>query len=197
MAHGLPPEENKLLIEQFDTSDGNSSRFYRLYWAVGYSIAMRRFEGTMHAHGFRFAIVVSRYNEVITERLREGAIQTLLRYGADTNQIDVYTVPGSWEIPLLAGWCAKSGRYDAVICLGAVLQGETQHAQHISGSVCSALMQIMRETGVPVTLGVLTDATFEQALERAGGKVGNKGAEAALSAIEMVNLLNTLAGGEP
>lgn len=148
----------------------------------------------MSAHGFRFAIVVSRYNEIVTDRLREGAVQTLLRYGADPAHIDTYTVPGAWEIPLIAGRCARSGRYDAVICLGAVLQGETSHAQHISASVCSALMAVMTETGVPVTLGVLTDATFEQALERAGGKAGNKGTEAALSALEMVNLLKTLSG---
>lgn len=148
----------------------------------------------MSAHGFRFAIVVSRYNEIVTDRLREGATQTLLRYGADPDRIDTYTVPGAWEIPLIAGRCARSGRYDAVICLGAVLQGETSHAQHISASVCSALMAIMTETGVPVTLGVLTDATFEQALARAGGKAGNKGTEAALSALEMVNLLKTLQG---
>jgi len=102
--------------------------------------------------------------------------------------IDIYRVPGSWEIPVVAARCARSKHYDAVICLGAVLQGETAHAQHISASVCHALMQLMLETGVPIALGILTEATFEQALERAGGKAGNKGTEAALSAIEMANL---------
>jgi len=155
---------------------------------------MSRFEGSMSAQGLRFALVVSRYNELITDRLREGAIQTLLRHGADPQSIDLYLVPGSWEIPLIAERCARSGRYDAVICLGAVLQGETSHAQHISSAVCSALMRTMTETGVPVTLGILTEATFEQALERAGGKAGNKGAEAALSAIEMANLIKTSVG---
>lgn len=152
---------------------------------------MSHFEGALSATGLRFAIVVSRYNELITDRLKEGAIQTLLRHGADPNAIDAYAVPGSWEIPLIARECAQSGEYDAVICLGAVLQGETSHAQHISSAVCSALMQIMLETGKPIALGVLTDATFEQGLARAGGKMGNKGSEAALSAIEMANLLRT------
>lgn len=152
---------------------------------------MSHFEGTLSAVGLRFAIVVSRYNELITDRLREGAIQTLLRHGASPDAIDVYAVPGSWEIPLIARECAQSGEYDAVICLGAVLQGETSHAQHISSAVCSALMQLMLETSKPIALGILTDATFEQGLARAGGKMGNKGIEAALSAIEMANLLRT------
>ncbi len=150
---------------------------------------MSHFEGNLSAQGLRFAIVVSRYNDLITDRLKEGAIQTLLRHGADPNAIDVYTVPGSWEIPVVARECAHSNEYDAIICLGAVLQGETSHAQHISSAVCSALMNLMVETGKPIALGILTDATFEQGLARAGGKMGNKGSEAALSAIEMANLL--------
>jgi len=150
---------------------------------------MSRFEGTLSAQGLRFALVVSRYNELITDRLQEGALQTLLRHGADPNAIDVYRVPGSWEIPLVARECAQSGEYDAIICIGAVLQGETSHAQHISSAVCSALMHLMLETGKPIALGILTEATFEQGLERAGGKLGNKGSEAALSAIEMANLM--------
>ncbi len=150
---------------------------------------MSRFEGTLSAQGLRFALVVSRYNELITDRLQEGALQTLLRHGADPNAIDVYRVPGSWEIPLVARECAQSGEYDAIICIGAVLQGETSHAQHISSAVCSALMHLMLETGKPIALGILTEATFEQGLERAGGKLGNKGCEAALSAIEMANLM--------
>jgi 6,7-dimethyl-8-ribityllumazine synthase len=152
------------------------------------------YEGGLQAQGQRFAIVVSRYNELITERLLEGARSVLRRHGAAEDAIDIYRVPGSWEIPLTAAWCARSERYDAVICLGAVLQGETAHAQHISASVCSALMQLMLETGVPISLGILTEATFEQALERAGGKAGNKGAEAALSAIEMTNLYRQSGG---
>ncbi len=151
---------------------------------------MNHFEGKLSAQGFRFAIVVSRYNDLITERLKEGAIQTLLRHSASRENIDIYYVPGSWEIPLIAEKCARLPDYDAVICIGAILQGETSHAQHISASVCSALMRIMMDTGKPITLGILTEATFEQALERAGGKAGNKGAESALSAIEMVNLLS-------
>lgn len=151
---------------------------------------MSHFEGTLNAQGLRFAIIVSRYNELITDRLKEGAIQTLLRHGADPNAIDIYTVPGSWEIPVVARECAHSNEYDAIICLGAVLQGETNHAQHISSAVCSALMHLMLETGKPIALGILTDATFEQGLARAGGKMGNKGSEAALSAIEMANLMH-------
>lgn len=150
---------------------------------------MSHIEGNLSAHGLRFAIVVSRYNELITDRLKEGAVQTLLRHGANPDAIDVYAVPGSWEIPVIARECAHSNEYDAVICLGAVLQGETSHAQHISSAVCSALMQLMMETGKPIALGILTDATFEQGLARAGGKMGNKGSEAALSAIEMANLI--------
>ncbi len=150
---------------------------------------MSHIEGNLSAHGLRFAIVVSRYNELITDRLKEGAVQTLLRHGATPDAIDVYAVPGSWEIPVIARECAHSNEYDAVICLGAVLQGETSHAQHISSAVCSALMQLMMETGKPIALGILTDATFEQGLARAGGKMGNKGSEAALSAIEMATLI--------
>ncbi len=150
---------------------------------------MSHIEGNLSAQGLRFAIVVSRYNELITDRLKEGAVQTLLRHGATPDAIDVYAVPGSWEIPVIARECAHSNEYDAVICLGAVLQGETSHAQHISSAVCSALMQLMMETGKPIALGILTDATFEQGLARAGGKMGNKGSEAALSAIEMATLI--------
>jgi 6,7-dimethyl-8-ribityllumazine synthase len=150
---------------------------------------MTSLEGTLKVQGRRFAIVVSRYNELITNRLLEGAIQTLKRHGASDEQIEVAYVPGAWEIPVAAARYARSTEWDAVICLGAVLQGETSHAHHISASVCSALMSLALETGKPITLGVLTDATFEQALERASGKMGNKGSEAALSAIEMVNVL--------
>lgn len=150
---------------------------------------MRNVEGTLNVQGRRFAIVVSRYNELITNRLLEGAVNTLKRYGAAEDQIEVCYVPGTWEIPVAAARYARSSGWDALVCLGAVLQGETGHAHHISSSVCSALMSLSIETGKPIALGVLTDATFEQALERAGGKAGNKGSEAALSAIEMVTLL--------
>lgn len=152
------------------------------------------YEGGLQAKERRFAIVVSRYNELITERLLEGALNVLRRHGASDDAIDIYRVPGSWEIPIVAARCARSERYDAIICLGAILQGETAHAHHISASVCSALMQLMLETGAPIALGILTEATFEQALERAGGKVGNKGAEAALSALEMANLFRQSGG---
>jgi len=150
---------------------------------------MKHLEGTPNVQECRFAIIVSRYNELITNRLLEGAVDTLKRHGTSDEQIETAYVPGTWEIPVAAARYARSDRWDAVICLGAVLQGETSHAHHISSAVCSALMSLSVETGKPVALGVLTDATFEQALERAGGKMGNKGSEAALSAIEMINLL--------
>ncbi|GBC91774.1 6,7-dimethyl-8-ribityllumazine synthase [bacterium HR15] len=152
------------------------------------------YEGGLQAKEQRFAIVVSRYNALITEQLLTGALSVLHRHGVSDDAIDIYRVPGSWEIPLVAARCARSKRYDAVICLGAVLQGETSHAHHISASVCHALTQLMLETEVPMALGILTEATFEQALERAGGKAGNKGAEAALSALEMTNLLHRSGG---
>ncbi len=152
------------------------------------------YEGGLQAKERRFAIVVSRYNELITERLLQGALSVLRRHGAGDDAIDIYRAPGSWEIPVIAGRCARSERYDAIICLGAILQGETAHAHHISASVCHALMQLMLETGVPIALGILTEASFEQALERAGGKAGNKGAEAALSALEMANLFQKSGG---
>lgn len=146
-------------------------------------------EGSLSGQGKRFAIVVSRYNEIITERLLEGALKTLRRYGVKEEDIEVAFVPGAWEIPAAAARYVNDKQWQAVICLGAVLQGETSHADHISSAVCSALMGLMTGTGKPVALGVLTNATFEQALERAGGKLGNKGSEAALSAIEMASLL--------
>lgn len=149
-------------------------------------------EGVLSAQGLRFALVVSRYNERITRALLEGALDTLRRHGAEEAQIEVAWVPGTWEIPVVAAWYARSGAWDAVICLGAVLQGETSHAEHISASVCSTLQALAAETGVPIALGILTGASMEEALERSGGKMGNKGREAALGAIETAQLLKTL-----
>lgn len=139
-----------------------------------------------------FAIVVSRFNDLITKRLLEGAIDTIVRHGGDANRITVAWVPGSFEIPLAASKLAKSGKYSAVICLGAVIQGATTHHEYINTQVAAGIMSITRETGVPVTFGVITCESMEQALDRAGGKVGNKGTEATLAAIEMVSLLKKL-----
>jgi len=142
----------------------------------------------------RFAIVVSRFNDLITARLMEGAVSTLTRHGADDGQISVYWVPGSYELPLTSEKLAASGRFDAVLALGAVIQGETTHHDYINHAMAQGLMQASQRTGVPILFGVLTCENLDQALNRAGGKVGNKGTEAALAAIEMVNLLRKIPG---
>jgi 6,7-dimethyl-8-ribityllumazine synthase len=140
----------------------------------------------------RFAIVVSRFNDLITGRLMEGAVSTLTRHGADEQKITVAWVPGSYELPLASEKLAASGEYEAVIALGAVIQGETTHHDYINHAMAQGLMQASQRTGVPILFGVLTCENLDQALNRAGGKVGNKGTEAALAAIEMVNLLRKL-----
>lgn len=145
--------------------------------------------GQLTAADASFAIVVSRFNDLITKRLLEGAIDTVVRHGGSTDKITIAWVPGSFEIPLAASKLAKSGKYAAVICLGAVIQGSTTHHEYINNQVASGIMCITRETGIPVTFGVITCESMEQALDRAGGKVGNKGQEATLAAIEMINLL--------
>ncbi len=141
-----------------------------------------------------FAIVVSRWNELITRRMLDGAVDTFHRHGVEDEKITVVWVPGSFEIPLAADTLARGGQFAGVCCLGAVIQGETTHDQYINHQVAAGIMQAGRETGVPVTFGVLTCQTMEQAHDRAGGKAGNKGREAALAAIEMANLLAKLRG---
>jgi 6,7-dimethyl-8-ribityllumazine synthase len=140
----------------------------------------------------QFAIVVSRYNESITGKLLAGAVETLTARGVPARDIAVAWVPGAWELPLVAQRYARSGRYVAVLCLGAVIRGETTHDQHINRQVSSSLGQIALTTGVPVLFGVLTCNTLEQAIHRSGGNVGNKGVECAEAALEMVNLLAKL-----
>jgi 6,7-dimethyl-8-ribityllumazine synthase len=140
----------------------------------------------------RFAIVVSRWNESVTRRLLDGAVSTLREQGVADEAIDVAWVPGAWESPLVATRMAQSGRYAAVICLGAVIRGETTHDQHINRAVSLAISQLALSENLPVLFGVLTCDTMEQALQRAGGNMGNKGAECAAAAIEMVRLLNGL-----
>jgi 6,7-dimethyl-8-ribityllumazine synthase len=144
------------------------------------------------APGDRFAIVVSRFNESITERLLQGAIDTLRRHGVSEDHVQVARVPGSFELPVVAAAFARSGEYAAVICLGAVIQGETTHHEYINSSMASGLMSIGVETGVPVSFGVLTCQSTDQAIERSGGKAGNKGVEAALAALETVGVLRQL-----
>jgi 6,7-dimethyl-8-ribityllumazine synthase len=152
----------------------------------------REFEGNLSAAGLRFAIVVSRFNSFITERLLAGAKDALVRHGGDPDLIDVVKVPGAWEVPVAAGEVARQHRYDAVICLSCVIRGDTPHFDYIAGEVSKGVAHVAAETGIPIAFGVLTTNTLEQAIDRAGAKSGNKGADAALSAIEMANLLRTL-----
>src|SRR5882672_9284562 len=155
----------------------------------------RVFEGQLSAAGLRFAIVVSRFNSFITERLLAGAMDALTRHGADPEQVDIIKVPGAWEVPVAAGEVARQHRYDAVICLSCVIRGETPHFDYIAAEVSKGVAHVAVETGVPVAYGVLTTNTLEQAIDRAGAKSGNKGFDAAMSAIEMVNLLRKVRGG--
>ena len=140
----------------------------------------------------RFAIVVSKWNETITRRLLDGAVATLAEHGVADEAIDVAWVPGAWEIPLVAQQLAVSGRYHAVLCLGAVIRGETTHDRHINRAVSLAISRLALDAGLPVLFGLLTCETMEQAIHRAGGNVGNKGAECAEAALEMVGLLKGL-----
>ena len=150
------------------------------------------FEGQLSAAGLRFAIVVSRFNSFITERLLSGAMDALVRTGADPEAIDTIKVPGSWEVPLVAGELARQHRYDAIICLSAVIRGETPHFDYVAGEAAKGVAHASIDTGVPVAFGVLTTNTLEQAIDRAGAKGGNKGFDAAMTAVEMANLMRTL-----
>ena len=149
-------------------------------------------EGKLTADGLRFAIVLSRFNSFISERLLGGALDGLVRTGCARESIDVVRVPGSREIPLVARELGRSGRYDAVICLGAVIRGATTHYDYVAEEVSKGIAQAGMETGVPTIFGVLTCNTLEQAIDRAGAKSGNKGFEAALTAIEMASLMKQL-----
>lgn len=150
------------------------------------------FEGRLWGEGLSIAIVVSRFNDLITRQLLAGAEDGLRRHGVEAEGVDVAWVPGAFEIPLTARKLAESGRYQAVICLGAVIRGETPHFEYVATQVSSGIAQASLETGVPVIFGVITADSLEQALERAGGKMGNKGYESAASAIEMANLMRGL-----
>ena len=148
--------------------------------------------GRLIAGNESYAIVVARFNDLITQRLLDGAVDTLVRHGVGDDRITVAWVPGSFEIPLAAERLAKTGKYAAVICLGAVIQGQTTHHEYINHQVAAAIMQLNHQYDLPVTFGVLTCGSMEQALDRAGGKAGNKGHEATLAAIEMVQLLKSI-----
>ncbi|MCK5913641.1 MAG: 6,7-dimethyl-8-ribityllumazine synthase [Desulfuromusa sp.] len=146
-------------------------------------------EGTLEAKGFRFGIIVSRFNSFISDRLLEGTIDTLTRHGAANEQMTVVKVPGAFELPLVAKKMADSGKYDALICLGAVIRGGTPHFEYVSSEMTKGIAAVSLQSGLPIAFGVLTTDSVEQAIERAGTKAGNKGVEAAMSSIEMVNLL--------
>ena len=146
-------------------------------------------EGNLRAENRAFGIVASRFNDFIVKGLLEGALDAVRRHGGDAGAVDVVWVPGSYEIPIAASEMAKSGRYDAVICLGAVIRGSTAHFDYVAGGAANGISSVALQTGVPTIFGVITTETIEQAIERAGTKMGNKGFEAAASAIEMADLL--------
>ncbi|ACZ39402.1 MAG: 6,7-dimethyl-8-ribityllumazine synthase [Sphaerobacter thermophilus] len=153
---------------------------------------MRTIEGMLTGRGLRIGMVVARFNEFVTSKLMEGALDALVRHEVDPDAIDVLWVPGSFEIPLAAKRMADSGRYDAVVCLGAVIRGATPHFDYVASEVAKGVANVSLATGVPVIFGVLTTDTIEQAIERAGTKAGNKGFDAAVTAIEMANALRQL-----
>jgi 6,7-dimethyl-8-ribityllumazine synthase len=153
---------------------------------------MNMYEGKLVAQGLKFGIIVGRFNEFIGGKLLSGALDGLKRHGVDENEIEIAWVPGAFEMPLVAKKLAKSGKYDAVICVGAVIRGSTPHFDYVSSEVSKGIASVSLETEVPVIFGVLTTDTIEQAIERAGTKAGNKGYDAAVTAIEMANLLKQL-----
>ncbi len=153
---------------------------------------MKTLEGKLLAEGLKIGIVVARFNEFITSKLLSGAEDTLLRHGANGDDITVAWVPGAFEIPLIAKKMAKSGKYDGIICLGAVIRGDTSHYDYVCNEVSKGVALVNMETEVPTAFGVLTTENIEQAVERAGTKAGNKGSDAAMAVIEMVNLAKQL-----
>jgi len=152
----------------------------------------QKFEGHLVGAGLKFAIVAARFNEFITSRLVGGAMDGLVRHGVDEVNVDVAWVPGSFEIPVAAKKLAQSGRYDAVLCLGAVIRGATPHFDYVAAEASKGVASVALQTGVPVIFGILTTDTIEQAIERAGTKAGNKGYDAAVTGIEMANLLRAM-----
>lgn len=153
---------------------------------------MKIIEGELQAKGLKFGIIVSRFNDFITSRLLDGAIDALVRHGAKEDDIDVVKVPGSFEIPLVAKKMASKGAYNAVICLGTVIRGATPHFDYVAAEVSKGIAAASIETGIPIAFGVITSDTIEQAVERAGTKAGNKGWDAAITAIEMAQVLRKL-----
>jgi len=152
----------------------------------------KTYEGKLIAKDFKFALIISRFNDFIVRKLMDGAMDALLRHGAEDKNIALIKVPGAFEIPLVAKKLAKSGKYDAIICLGAVIRGATPHFEYVAAEVSKGIAMVNLETEVPISFGVLTTDNIDQAIERAGSKSGNKGWDAAVSAIEMVNLIKEI-----
>jgi 6,7-dimethyl-8-ribityllumazine synthase len=150
------------------------------------------YEGQLNAEGMRFAVIISRFNDFITTRLLEGALDSLTRHGASKEAVDLAWVPGAFEIPLVAQKMASTGRYNAIICLGAIIRGATPHFEYVAAEASKGVAKVSLDNSVPVIFGIITADTIEQAVERAGSKAGNKGWDAALSAIEMASLLQTI-----
>jgi 6,7-dimethyl-8-ribityllumazine synthase len=155
------------------------------------------FEGDLKADGLRFAIIVSRFNSFITDRLLAGALDGIARSGGKTSDVDIVRIPGAWEFPLTVRAVAERKQHDAILCLGAVIKGDTPHFDYVAGQAASGIAAASAETGIPVAFGVLTTNTVEQAIDRAGAKSGNKGFDAAMTAIEMANLLRSLRSPKP
>lgn len=153
---------------------------------------MNKIEGKLTGSSYKFAIILSRFNESIGDKLLEGSLDCLNRHGCNSSNIDLYKVPGAFEIPLIADKLAAKNKYDAVICLGAVIRGATPHFEYVAGNATNGIAQVGLKYGIPVIMGILTTDTIEQAIERAGTKAGNKGWEAALNAIEMADLVNQI-----
>lgn len=153
---------------------------------------MKIIEGELSAEGLKFGIVVSRFNDFITSRLLDGALDALMRHGAKDNDLEVVKVPGSFEIPLIAKKMAAKGVYDAILCLGTVIRGATPHFEYVAAEVSKGIAAVSLETGVPVAFGIITSDTIEQAVERAGSKAGNKGWDAAMTAMEMAQVVKNL-----
>ncbi len=149
-------------------------------------------EGRLDAKGLKFALLISRFNSFITERLLAGAMDALARTGCDPEDIEVVKVPGSWEMPVVAAELARQKRHDALVCLGAVIRGDTPHFDYVASEAAKGIGQVALQTGVPISFGVLTTNTLEQAIDRAGAKGGNKGFDAAMTAIEMARLMRDL-----
>ena len=159
---------------------------------MGVEDLIKEFEGHLSAKGYRFGVIVGRFNEFISSKLLAGALDTLKRHEAQEDNIEIYWVPGAFEIPLVAKKLAVSGRFDAIICLGAVIRGGTPHFEYVASEVAKGIAMVSLETQAPVMFGIITSDTLEQAIERAGTKAGNKGSDAALGAIEMVNLMKNI-----